>query len=410
MNEPQARVWCTGNMPTRRIALLLTTSLALAACGGGDDAPSGAATTTEPSAPTTAPSATTAPATTAPAATTTAPPPTTAPAPTTAPPTTEPTAAEPVLGDPVMAENAFLTVRPIEGWQVINLLDEPQRTYEDSEGLGWEASPDSLVELVALASPDGLAQLVIGREGRHLLAPGVFEWDSALAELLGVQPNIDVTTEWGGGEGESTRGRLGPAWIRHDSVRVGEHLLTVIALSETQPSDQYNAELDAMIASITVDPSALPPLTHALDTTVSTDVEEAGTTFSISVLTPPTWIQPADAVDVIWLDPNAPDDGPIPNIFHLAYVDDSPLAGFLDERLTEYQPLAQEPVIEDLGDVGGALALVAWDGPVDQADTALLVVADGVVSQMVIITVPGDPATLQEMVASVLVNDSALLP
>jgi len=172
-----------------------------------------------------------------------------------------------------------------DGWEIDAVNDDLGRVYEDEPGLAWAASTDSIVDLISVARGD-LAMGVF-REGRFGLAPDVFEWDTAIADLLGVQPNIDLTVEWAGGRGESTRGRLGTAYVRHESVAVGDQLIGVVAISPEQPDEQLDNEVSAMIGSIVVDPEALLPLSHGLDVSGFAEPDDGSSTFEFSFIVPP---------------------------------------------------------------------------------------------------------------------------
>ncbi len=401
---------------SRSIVCLAALTVALTACGGGSES----ADTTSPTTATTSPPTTERPTTTTP---TTSAPPTTA-APTTAPTTTPPTTAAPstttTTTEPaadtveLVAENGFLTMQVPSDWTGEVLTTETGRTYEEAEGLPWEASTDSAVELVVISK--GESAIGIFRETRTGLAPDVFEWDQAWADLLGIQSNVDLTVEWGGGRGESTRGRIDNDYARHESVQVGDQLIGVVAVTPDQPTEELDAEVTAMIESIEIDPSALPPLAHALDTTVSISAEATGSTpFSASVLVPPFWTRPPDT-ELLWSDPVAEAADPDGAVGYIEYIAQPTAAGTLDEimfnELDEfgYEWLDVDPVINTVGydDLDDAAeAMIAWEGSPNEAVAAIVVLSDETAAVIVYIWTPGDPDLLQAMIGSIVVSESA---
>ena len=400
----------------------------LAACGGGGDDATDATTVAPPE--TTAP-ATTAPATTEPAPTTA--PPTTEPAPTTAPATTAPPATAPptteaapevpdvVLGDALVGEGGLLMMQVAEGWSQDTLNPLINTTFEDAPGLPWEASISSLVEILsvtrdtaALLTPDA-DKVTIGvfREGRYRLIESVFEWDGAVGQMLGISPNIDLTVEWAGGRGTSTRGRLGDRYVRLESVQVGDQFISVIAISPDQPTEQLDAEVSAMINSIVVDPDVLPLLSHTIDLFITATAEDTGSTpFELGFLAPPNWVEDAELTGYFYdpsIDPDS--DVPMPSLVFYSKLVDADLATMVEAEFVErgndwfiVEPVPEETEFDDVP------AVIYWEGDPEVADAALVVVSDGVLFAAAYVYTPGDPALLQEIVASAQVRLSAINP
>jgi hypothetical protein len=394
---------------TRSIVCLAALAVGLTACGGGGesaDTTPATATTSPPTTerPTTTTS-TTAPTTVAP----TTEPPTTA-APDTAPTTTEPAADAVEL----VAESGFLTMSVAPGWTGEVYTTETGRTYEEAEGLPWEASTDSAVELAVITR--GETTIGIFRETRTGLAPDVFDWDHAWTDLLGIRSNVDVTVEWGGGRGESTRGRIGDDYARHESVQVGDQLVGVLAITPDQPTEELDAEVTAMLETIEIDPSALPPLAHALDTTATVGAELTGSTpFSVSVLVPPFWTSSPD-IEASWSDSIAEATDPDGAVGYIEYVAQPTADGTLDEIMFDeldefgYDWLDVDPVITSIGydDLDGAAeAMVAWEGSPGEAVAAIVTLSDETAAVIVYIWTPGDPDLLGAMIDSIIVTESA---
>ncbi len=422
----------------RRLLALLAVGTIATGCSSSEESADGtdatststattAATTTTPSTgpttvPTTAPidtTSTTTPTTSASSAPSTDVA-TTAPLTTTGATTTTPSASgvtttvpsgQVSLREPVVAEQGFLQMQVADGWEVDAVDDQLGRVYEEEPGLDWSASTDSIIDLVSITQGD--ATMGVFREGRFALAPGVFDWDDAIAGLLGIQSNIDVTVEWGGGRGESTRGRLGDVYVRHESVAVGDQLIGVLAVTPTQPSERLDAEVSAMIASIVVDPTALLPLSHGLDVSGFAEPDDGSSVLELSVVVPPHWQydEPTDS----WVDVRAEaadPEGPIGFLGFYGQPDTRPLDEVATAELEEFGNdwLDLAPDIEQLGDIGGADALVVWEGPRDTAVAAIVIASDGAASLATYIWTPGDAALTTAIVDTALVIESARLP
>lgn len=66
--------------------------------------------------------------------------------------------------------------------------------------------------------------------------------------------------------------------------------------------------------------------------------------------------------------------------------------------------------IEQLGDIGGADALVIWDGPRADAEAPIVIASDGVTSMAAYVWAPGDQTLAVDIVDSAVVSESARLP
>lgn len=391
----------------RTLATLVPLALLLAACGGDDDETSGTTDTTDttaaPTAPTTTPD-TTAPSTTAPA--TTVPPTTvaaTVPSSTTAAPFDDVTIVETV------DIAGFASVGLADGWAVREQADSLTTWFEDVPGLEWEPDPDSIETLLAIERDSGQT-FVVYRESRYGLVDDVFGWDRAVGDLLGISPNVDVTTEWGGGRGESTRGtqtRDGETvFVRHESVGVGDQLVGALAVSDEQPTEQLDHEITVMLDSIEFDLDVVPLLNHTLNTKVTVSAENTGgTPFEYSVLAPPPWVD--DVENSLVFRPRDPDqDGYIEYFAELAT---SPFADSvqaeMDRAGTDW--LDTDPVVEET-EIDGHEAVIVWEGTPDAATAAIVFVTDGVVFAGSYLWTPGNAALLQAMVESAIVPESAI--
>ena len=105
-------------------------------------------------------------------------------------------------------------------------------------------------------------------------------------------------------------------------------------------------------------------------------------------------------------------DGPVGFLGFYGQPDTSPLDEAAQAELDEFGTkwLDLDPDIEQLGDIGGADALVIWEGPRDDAEAAIVIATDGATSMSVYVWAPGDPAMVTAIVDSALVVESARLP
>lgn len=404
-------------MIRRAFATVVPLALLAAACGGGDDdADTTTPDTTTPvtttpettvpvtAAPTTTASPTTVPATTAPATTA---------APTTAPATTAPssTMAEP-FEDVEFTETidvaGFVSISLPDGWSVRSQADELAVWYEEVPGLDWEPDPESIETLLA-AERDGV-EFIVFREMRYGLVDDVFAWDDAIGEAIGITPNIDLTVEWGGGRGESTRGTQvldgETLFVRHESVAVGDQVVSVAASSPEQPTEALDNEVSAMIDAIDIDPLAVSILNHTLNTKVTVSAENTGgVPFEYSLLAPPQWIPNPD--DSLIFEPRDPDqDG---YIEYFAALADVPFADAVQAEMDGFGRdwLDVDPVAEET-EIDGHPAVVMWEGPPEEATAAIVFVTDDVVFAGSYLWTPGNADLLQAMVESAIVPESAI--
>ena len=396
-------------MIRRSLIAIVPVAVLAAACGGGDDT----ADTADATTPSTTAVDTTVPATTpTPPATTV---PTTTPPTTTVPPSTSPTSVlEAPFDDVELVDTVdlagFATIGIADGWVVREQVEELSTWYEDVPGLDWEPDPSSIETLLTAERDDGGQTFVLFRESRYGLLDDAFAWDGAVGDLLGISSNIDVTTEWGGGRGESTRGAMvtddGTVFVRHESIAVGDQLVGALATSSEQPSEQLDAEITAMLESVTMDSDAVPLLNHTLNTKVTVSPENTGgTPFEYSVLAPPQWI--TDSENSLVFRPRDPEqDG---YVEYIAELLDGSFADAVQAQMDAFGTgwLDVAPVVEET-EIDGHTAVVMWEGPSEEATAAIVFVTDGVVFAGSYVWTPGNPELLHAMVDSAIVPESAI--
>lgn len=397
-------------MIRRTLATVVPVALLVAACGGDDTADTSAPTPT--AADTTVPVTTTVPTTSTPATTT---PQTTAPA-TTTPATPASTAPPSTMAEPfediefveTVDVAGFVSISLTDGWAIREQAGELEVWYEDVPGLDWEPDPESIETLLA-AEREGVTFIVF-REMRYGLLDDAFTWDDGIGEALGIAANVDLTVEWGGGRGESTRGTQvidgETFFVRHESVAVGDQLIGVLATSAAQPTEALDAEVSAMIEAIDIDPMAVPILNHTLNTRVTVSAENTGgAPFEYSLLAPPRWI--ADSENSLVFRPSDPEqDGYIEYIAQLAEAPfPDTVQREMDERGTDW--LDVDPVVEET-EIDGHPAVIMWEGPPQEATAAIVFVTDEVVFAGSYVWTPGNPELLKAMVESAIVPESTI--
>lgn len=378
--------------------------VALAACGGD----SGSSTT---EAPATDPASTEAPATDPPATDSPATdPPATDPAstdpPTTDPPATDPPGDEVSLTDNFEFGDGFFAMGVAEGWSVRGIAPELGRTYEDGENLPYDEWRDADQHDIA-ALTDGTVEMTIFREGRYALAPSVFAWDSAILDALSIQPNIQVTTEWGGGRGNSTRGTIGgELFARLDTTEVGGQYVAALALTDTEPGPEVDARIDLMLASVVIDAGVIPLLNHSIDLrTEATEADTGSTPFRIGILAEPDWLGEPDG-GTTFVDPDG--DGFSDTLLRLTEGQD--FETLIEEDLAANPEWFDvEPVAEDV-EYDGVPGRIYWEGDPDTATAAILFTNDGVVHATSFLYAPDTEGLLQAMIDEVEIRFSSVRP
>jgi hypothetical protein len=313
---------------------------------------------------------------------------------------------DPPAAETVDAANGLFSMTLAPGWDVNTVADDLKPWYETAEGTGWEFLEENTEEIANLSSETGVMSVI--REGRYHLAPGVFDWDASLRDYLGLNPNVSLTVEWGGGRGNSTRGTINGISARLDTVEVGDQLIAILSSARDDAIADVNADIDAMIASAVIDPSTVSLLNHSIDLKVDTSAETTGSTpFRFGILAQPNWLSDPE-VDAFWRSPDSEGYVDVYTYLNEGADFDTLIARELDDNGAS-DWFTVPPQIDDVV-LDGVPARVYWEGDPATTDAALVFVSDGVVFVAAYLYAPGVDGLMQEMVQNIQIRLSAVQP
>lgn len=371
------------HLPTTRVvAVLVAISLGAAACSSG----TGVSVTPEEN-----PAAST-PAQEAPTAASDAPPAST---------------AETEQGETVDVAGGFLTVTLPPGWEVVGLpMAEIEPTVDNFDDT-YTFALDNLQNLATVSN--GNLRVFLANEPRFYTASDYSQWYLDVQDEwkgLGVDEPVSTSLDWAGGVGDSLVG-IQPegGFVQIDTVEVDGMYLLSTTLSEGDADDVSDVELEqlqALLAGIVVDRTALSPLAHAVDARNFASAELTGSAgFAASFLVPADWAL-EDPEGVLFGAPNGD---------HFIQIGLQLVIGSFEEQIgleieDNFDTFFDNPSIRIDDDSGDFLVSVFWDGPKDSATGAVVMASDGVIFLAAYIFAP-DPATLADIVDSLVFPTSA---
>jgi hypothetical protein len=322
--------------------------------------------------------------------------------PATDPPVTDPPATDPAPVDEVVTvAQGLLSVAVPEGWDVIERLDAVKQYFGAGELGNFVDDVDSLVVIERGAVTVGFI-----REGLFEPVPGVGQWTDAVVNALGVQINLSEPGGFAGGDGRTVRAELPSGdFIRFDSTEIDGHYFAAIAFSADPPTDELDAEVSALLETVIIDTSVVPPLAHALEVLAEADSETTGSTpWEMSILVPADWEEVDDEIQ--WFDPDGDGFAQFKPVladadFATMAANELEIAGneWLDVAPTIEPRVADDVPIE-----------IYWEGDPADATAAIVMSHDGVVFASLYLFAPDDPALLTAMVDSTALFVSAAHP